>query len=116
MSPSANPPGSSAAKYKSRTARDYADGSPGKEPSWDGHEAARLSLIFAVVGIFFAGILFGPLAIWQARRAEQAGTPTTAGKVIGWVVTVLSIVVVVLGVIALLFLFPASGPTTSLRD
>lgn len=63
---------------------------------------AQMSLIFAIVGIFVLGIVFGPLAIWQANKAENLGAAATAGKVIGWIVTIFSIIAVV--VFLMLFL------------
>ena len=33
--------------------------------------------------------LLSPFAPWQARAAEKLGVPATAGKVLGWVGTVL---------------------------
>lgn len=41
--------------------------------------------IFGVVGIFVLGIIFGPLAIVQAAKAEALGVKATAGKVLGWI-------------------------------
>ncbi|MDQ0029572.1 hypothetical protein [Arthrobacter bambusae] len=41
--------------------------------------------IFGVVGIFVLGIVFGPLAIVQASKAEALGVKATAGKVLGWI-------------------------------
>jgi hypothetical protein len=41
--------------------------------------------IFGVVGIFVLGIIFGPLAIVQASKAEALGVKATAGKVLGWI-------------------------------
>lgn len=55
----------------------------------EGEKAAQLSLILGLVGFFVAGIILGPLAIWQARKAERLGVPATAGKVLGWIVTAL---------------------------
>lgn len=51
-------------------------------------KASQLSLIFGIVGLFFAGIIFGPLAIVQAKKAEQLGRAATAGKVLGWICTI----------------------------
>jgi hypothetical protein len=41
--------------------------------------------IFGVLGIFVLGIVFGPLAIVQASKAEALGVKATAGKVLGWI-------------------------------
>lgn len=61
----------------------------------EGQSAATLSLVFGIVGIFVFGFIFGPLAIWQASKAEKLGAPATAGKVFGWI----DCVFVVLGVV-----------------
>jgi uncharacterized Tic20 family protein len=80
--------------------------------SEEGSKAAQLSLIFGIVGLFVLGLLFGPLAILQAKKAERHNTPATAGKVLGWISTILSVVLIVLLVIffgAVAALMPASG-------
>ncbi|MDQ0707645.1 hypothetical protein QFZ52_000297 [Arthrobacter woluwensis] len=41
--------------------------------------------VFGVLGLFVLGIVFGPLAIVQAGRAEALGVTATAGKVLGWI-------------------------------
>lgn len=51
----------------------------------DGARHARDALLFGIVGIFVLGILFGPLALSQAKKAEAYGADATAGKVLGWV-------------------------------
>lgn len=66
--------------------------------SLEGEKAAQLSLILGVVGLLVVGIVLGPFAIWQAKKAERLGVPATAGKVLGW------ITVVFYGVTALLFM------------
>ncbi|WDF33105.1 DUF4870 domain-containing protein [Arthrobacter agilis] len=71
------------------------------QPSYqamEGEKAAQLSLILGLVGFFVAGFVLGPLAIWQASKAERLGVQATAGKVLGWIVTILN-VLAVLGVI-----------------
>jgi hypothetical protein len=57
--------------------------------SLEGEKAAQLSLILGIVGFFVAGFVLGPLAIWQARKAERLGVSATAGKVLGWINVVL---------------------------
>lgn len=54
-----------------------------------GHRSA--ATIFGVVGIFVLGIVFGPLALVQASKAEALGVQATAGKVLGWICVVVSI-------------------------
>lgn len=43
------------------------------------------SLVSGVIGLFVLGIVFGPVAIVQANRAEALGVAATAGKVLGWI-------------------------------
>lgn len=52
-------------------------------------KASQMSLIFGILSVVLLGIVFGPLAIWQASKAERLGAAATAGKVLGWVGTVL---------------------------
>jgi len=58
-------------------------------------KAAQLSLIFGIIGLFFAGIIFGPLAISQAGKAERMHKPATAGKVLGWISLIWGILVLI---------------------
>jgi hypothetical protein len=51
----------------------------------DGMQHARDAMLFGVLSIFTIGVLFGPLALIEARRAEQFGIPARAGKVLGWI-------------------------------
>ncbi|MDQ0620479.1 hypothetical protein [Arthrobacter globiformis] len=68
-----------------------------------GSKFKEKSVIFGVIGFFFLGIVFGPLAISNARKAEALHHSATLGKVLGWIDTiagVLSILVFVLIAIA----------------
>lgn len=38
-----------------------------------------------VIGLVVLGIVFGPLALVQAHKAEVLGVKATAGKVLGWI-------------------------------
>lgn len=49
------------------------------------------SIIFGVIGLFILGIVFGPLALVQANKAEALGVNATAGKVLGWIAVGFSI-------------------------
>lgn len=40
--------------------------------------------IYGVIGLFILGILFGPLALIQANKAEALGVKATAGRILGW--------------------------------
>ena len=64
---------------------DYQQG-PGYGPgAAQGENHKRNSVILGVVGLFLFGIVLGPLAIWQASKAETLGVRSTAGKVLGWI-------------------------------
>ncbi|MFM9431912.1 uncharacterized BrkB/YihY/UPF0761 family membrane protein [Arthrobacter sp. MP_2.3] len=51
----------------------------------EGMRHARLATVFGLLSIFSLGILFGPLAIAQAKKAQAFGVPASEGKVLGWV-------------------------------
>ncbi|PFG39749.1 hypothetical protein ATJ97_2262 [Georgenia soli] len=63
--------------------------------------AATLSWVFGILGILLLPIVFGPLALWQAKKAERLGASATAGKVLGWI----SIALVIIGIIGAIILF-----------
>lgn len=46
--------------------------------------------MFAVIGIFCLGIIFGPLAIRNAGKAEALGVRAPFARICGWIVFVLS--------------------------
>lgn len=50
-----------------------------------GESHKRNSVIMGVIGLFLLGIVLGPLALWQASKAEALGVKATAGKVLGWI-------------------------------
>jgi uncharacterized iron-regulated membrane protein len=81
--------------------------------SMEGEKAAQLSLILGIVGLFVAGIILGPLAIWQARKAERLGVPATAGKVLGWITTILYALAVLAGIIFFVILVVGLGATST---
>lgn len=66
-----------------------------------GQKHAQMSLVFGIIGLFFAGIVFGPLAIVQANKAERMLQAASAGKVLGWISTIFGI----LGVIGFVLFF-----------
>jgi hypothetical protein len=66
-------------------------------------KASQLSLVFGILGLFILGIVFGPLALVQANKAEKLGSAATAGKVLGWISTVIG----VLGLIWFIFMVAA---------
>jgi hypothetical protein len=53
-----------------------------------GSKFKEKSVIFGVIGFFFLGIVFGPLAISNASKAEALHHSATLGKVLGWVDTI----------------------------
>jgi len=58
-----------------------------------------LSLIFAIIGIFFAGIILGPVAIILGvigRKKDDSKGLATAGLIIGIIVTILAIIGLIL--------------------
>ena len=64
--------------------------------------AATLSWIFGILGILLLPIVFGPLALWQAKKAERLGASATAGKVLGWISIGLLIIGIIGGIILVL--------------
>ncbi|MFD1506738.1 DUF4190 domain-containing protein [Georgenia yuyongxinii] len=92
----------------------YGYGAPPAPPAFwyspqaeEARSAEQLALVFGILAIVAFGPVFGPLAIWQAKKAEQAGGRATAGKVLGWVGLGISIAVVVVFIV--LFLMLAVG-------
>lgn len=64
-----------------------------------GQKYKEKSLIFGIIGFFFLGIVFGPLAIINANKAESMNHSATIGKVLGWVDTIASIVGIIVLII-----------------
>lgn len=60
-----------------------------------GSKHAQTSLILGIIGLFVVGIVLGPLAISQAKKAERLNTAATAGKVLGWIDTIFGIIGVI---------------------
>jgi len=75
----------------------------------EGERAAQLSVTLGIVGFFVAGLILGPLAIWQAKKAENLGVPATAGKVLGWILTIIYGGLALLAIAAVIFLFAGLG-------
>lgn len=51
----------------------------------EGIRHARLASVFGLLGIFTLGVVFGPLAIGEAKKAESYGVPAQDGRILGWV-------------------------------
>jgi uncharacterized Tic20 family protein len=78
----------------------------------EANSAATLSLVFGILAVVLLPIVFGPLAVWQAKKAERLGKPATAGKVLGWIGIVMAIIgVLVFGFMIIVAIVgaPASG-------
>ncbi|MHA7154824.1 hypothetical protein [Arthrobacter sp. TMN-50] len=60
-----------------------------------GQKHAQMSLVFGIIGLFFFGIVFGPLAIIQAGKAEKYNQASTIGKVLGWISTIWALLLIV---------------------
>ncbi len=61
-----------------------------------------LSLIFAIIGIFFFGIILGPIAIILGvigRKKDDSKGLATAGLIIGIIVTILAIIGLIFGIL-----------------
>lgn len=63
------------------------------------------ALIFGIIGFFFFGIVFGPLAIVNAKKAEELNHSATYGKVLGWIDTILAAV----GIVVVIIFFAAAA-------
>jgi hypothetical protein len=72
-----------------------------------GSKFKEKSVIFGVIGFFFLGIVFGPLAISNARKAEALHHSATLGKVLGWIDTIAGVLSIL--VFLLIFIAAASG-------
>lgn len=81
----------------------------------EGMRHARLATIFGILAIFSLGILFGPLAIDRAKKAEAFGVAAREGRVLGWVGIGLFILWVVFFIIyvALIITVIANLPASS---
>lgn len=64
-----------------------------------GKKHAQLSLAFGVLAILFLPLVFAPLAIVQAGKAERLGEPSNAGRILGWVAICYWVLAIVLAVI-----------------
>jgi uncharacterized Tic20 family protein len=65
----------------------YSNAAP-SEARIQGEKHAQNSLVFGIVGLFVLGVVLGPLALVQAKKAEELHVSATAGKVLGWVDTI----------------------------
>jgi hypothetical protein len=59
-------------------------------PDLEGAAFRSRATMFAVIGIFFFGVIFGPLTIRNAGKAEALGVRAPFGRICGWIVLVLN--------------------------
>lgn len=59
---------------------------------FQGSKFKEKATIFGVIGFFILGIVFGPLAISNARKAEALHHSATLGKILGWIDTIAGII------------------------
>jgi hypothetical protein len=59
-------------------------------PELEGAAFRSKATMFAVIGIFFFGVIFGPLAIRNAGKAEALGVRAPFGRICGWIVFALN--------------------------
>jgi hypothetical protein len=57
-------------------------------PDLEGAEFKSRATMFAIIGIFFFGVIFGPIAIRNAGKAEALGVRAPFGRICGWIVFV----------------------------
>lgn len=81
-----------------------------------GMQLAQTSMILGIVSIFVLGIVLGPIAIIKANQAEREfNTPATAGKVTGWIGTILALVYILMfvGLFVLAIFAPDTTSSTT---
>ena len=74
-----------------------------------GSKFKEKSVIFGVIGFFFLGIVFGPLAISNAKKAEALHHSATVGKVLGWIDTIAGVVWIALFLLIIIAAASSSG-------
>lgn len=82
-----------------------------EDPRVLGRSRAETALVLGILSVVTLPLL-GPFAIWQANEAEKLGVPAPAGRILGWVGTVLlGLMLVFLGIwiTAMLFLVTSNG-------
>jgi hypothetical protein len=76
---------------------------------FEGQKHAQRSLIFGILGLFFLGVVFGPLAIVSANKAERLHIPATAGKVLGWISAVWGAIAIIIFIVLMGSMLAAMG-------
>jgi hypothetical protein len=95
--PDATPP-----NYPNHESDDDGEEGPFFFPELEGAAFRSKATTFAVIGIFFFGVIFGPLAIRNANKAEALGVRAPFGRICGWIVLIgngLSICLLILGAV-----------------
>ena len=75
----------------------------------EGMKLANNSLTMAIIGFFCVGIVLGPMAISNAKKAkeilregDEGYGKAVAGEIIGWIVTVLTAIAILINIISAL--------------
>lgn len=76
-----------------------------------GQSHATTALICGILGFFVVGFILGPVAIVQAKKAQQLGADATPGLILGWIVTVIYAAMILF--FGLLILLGIIGAATS---
>ncbi|QQC58800.1 DUF4190 domain-containing protein [Rothia kristinae] len=67
---------------------------------------AATAMALGVVGLVTGlGVIFGPIALVQAKRAREGGADASSGRILGWLATIVGVICLILFVIALLVFF-----------
>lgn len=61
-----------------------------------------LGVVGLVTGL---GVIFGPIALVQAKRAREGGADASSGRILGRLATIVGVICLILFVIALLVFF-----------
>ena len=88
------------------------------QPGWGGpapvdpqaQSRATTAMILGIVGLVSGfGVILGPIALVQAGKAAEGGADATAGRILGWVSTILGAVMLLLIVAWLVFVLSMLG-------
>lgn len=79
-------------------------------PDLEGAAFRSRATMFAIIGIFFFGVIFGPLAIRNAGRAEALGVRAPFGRICGWIVFIGNGLNITLMILAAVFVLLSGGP------
>lgn len=68
---------------------------------------AQSSLVFGILAVTVFPLVFAPLALVFAKKAEDNGVSATAGKILGWIGVGLAVLTVIYIMILMMILFTA---------